>query len=133
MDLRDLVIRTADDRDVEALTTLRSLWSPGADELDFEQRMAAWLAAEGERRTIWLAALPDLPIGMASVFEYRRMPRPDRTDSRWGYVSNMFVREEFRNRGVGSTEETRTWMHAFSEILTSPPCIEILRFEETKG
>ncbi|MGC9220358.1 MAG: GNAT family N-acetyltransferase [Solirubrobacteraceae bacterium] len=39
---------------------------------------------------------------MASLFEYRRMPRPGRDDSRCGYLSNMFVRDEFRNRGVGS-------------------------------
>jgi hypothetical protein len=40
--------------------------------------------------------------------------------------------DQFRNRGVGSTEETGNWMHAFSEILTSPPCVEILRFDEAK-
>ncbi len=102
MDLHDVVIWTADDCDVSAITTLRSLWSSGVDEPDFEHRMALWLSAEGERRTVWLAALPNLAIGMASVFEYRRMPRPGRPDSRWGYVSNMFVLEEFRNRGVGA-------------------------------
>ncbi len=37
--------------------------------------------------------------------------------------------DQFRNRGVGSTEETGSWMHAFSEVLTQPPCVEILRFE----
>jgi len=37
--------------------------------------------------------------------------------------------EQFRNRGVESSEETGNWMHAFSEILTRPPCVEILRFE----
>jgi len=37
--------------------------------------------------------------------------------------------DQFRNRGVGSAEETGDWMHAFSEVLTSPPCVEILRFE----
>jgi GNAT superfamily N-acetyltransferase len=42
------------------------------------------------------------PVGMASMFEYRRMPRPRRPDSRTGYVSNMFVREDVRNRGIGS-------------------------------
>jgi hypothetical protein len=37
--------------------------------------------------------------------------------------------EQFRNRGVGSSEETSNWMRDFSEILTKPPCVEILRFE----
>ncbi|MBV8736070.1 MAG: hypothetical protein JO007_02190 [Alphaproteobacteria bacterium] len=37
--------------------------------------------------------------------------------------------EGFRNRGVGSSEETGNWMHAFSEVLTRPPCVEILRIE----
>lgn len=37
--------------------------------------------------------------------------------------------DQFRNRGVGWAEETSDWMHAFSEVLTAPPCVEILRFE----
>jgi hypothetical protein len=39
---------------------------------------------------------------MVSLFEYRRVPEPGRKDTRWGYVSNMFVREDSRNRGTGS-------------------------------
>ena len=35
--------------------------------------------------------------------------------------------EQFRHRGVGSPEEAGDWMHAFSEILLSPPGVEILR------
>jgi hypothetical protein len=41
--------------------------------------------------------------------------------------------DQFRNRGVGSTEETGNWMHAFSKILSAPPCIEILRIDEAKA
>ena len=41
--------------------------------------------------------------------------------------------DQFRNRGVGSSQETGDWMHAFSEILTSPPCVEILRIEDAKA
>lgn len=37
--------------------------------------------------------------------------------------------EGFRNRGVESSEETGNWMHAFSEVLNRPPCVEILRIE----
>ena len=40
---------------------------------------------------------------------------------------------QFRNRGVGSSKETGAWMHAFSEILRSPPGVEILRFDDTQA
>jgi GNAT superfamily N-acetyltransferase len=95
-------MRVAGPRDVGALASLRSLWTGAGEDAGFERRMADWLADEGDRRTTWLAALAGAPVGMASVFEYRRMPRPDRPASRWGYVSNMFVREDARDRGIGS-------------------------------
>ncbi len=38
--------------------------------------------------------------------------------------------DSFRHRGAGSSEETGNWMHAFSEILVSPPGVEILRVDE---
>jgi hypothetical protein len=38
--------------------------------------------------------------------------------------------ERFRQSGVGSDRETGNWMHAFSEILTSPPLVEILKVDE---
>ena len=102
-DLSDLVIRVADGADVAALAELRALWSADTEpDRDFSERLASWMAAEGERRTTWLAALVDRPVGMASLFEYRRMPKPGREDSRWGYVGNMFVREDSRNRGIGA-------------------------------
>jgi hypothetical protein len=40
--------------------------------------------------------------------------------------------DQFRHRGVGSSEETSEWIHAFSGILTSPPLVEILRVDEAK-
>jgi GNAT superfamily N-acetyltransferase len=99
----DVVVGVAGAADGPAIASLRALWTAGtAADPDFAARMAAWLAAEGGRRTTWLATLGDSAVGMASVFEYRRMPRPGRPDSRWGYVSNMFVRDDCRNRGIGS-------------------------------
>jgi hypothetical protein len=38
--------------------------------------------------------------------------------------------EQFRERGIESDQETGKWMHAFSEILTCPPEVELLRVEE---
>src|SRR4051794_1349164 len=94
-------VRVADAGDAAALARLRAVWSDG-DEPGFERRMAEWLEAEGERRTTWLAWLDREAVGMASLFEYRRMPRPGRPDSRWGYLSNMYVRAEYRKRGIAS-------------------------------
>lgn len=37
--------------------------------------------------------------------------------------------DDLRHQGVGSSEETGNWMHAFSEILVSPPDVEILRLD----
>jgi hypothetical protein len=41
--------------------------------------------------------------------------------------------DQFRHRGVGSNEETGSWMHGFSEILVSPPVVEILRVETSSA
>jgi GNAT superfamily N-acetyltransferase len=97
----DIIVRVAGVADAAAIAALRSLWIED-EEPGFERRMTAWLEAEGERRTAWLAELGGSAVGMASMLEYRRMPKPGRPDSRWGYVSNMFVRAEMRGRGVGS-------------------------------
>jgi GNAT superfamily N-acetyltransferase len=121
--MADVTVRVAQAGDASALAWLRSLWSEGS-EPGFEERMAEWIAAEGERRTTWLATAGGEPAGMASLFEYRRMPRPGQPDSRWGYVSNMFVREDCRNRGVGAaliaaiitTAEKRR----YARLVTSP-------------
>ena len=39
--------------------------------------------------------------------------------------------EQFRERGIDSSEEkTGDWMRAFSEILISPPHVELMRVED---
>src|SRR4051812_31082648 len=99
----EAVVRIAGAHEVDQIARLRSQWHPDApEEPDFADHLAEWLQAEGDRRTTWLAWLGDAPVGMASLLEYRRMPRPGRLDSRWGYVGNMFVVEDERDRGIGS-------------------------------
>jgi hypothetical protein len=45
-------------------------------------------------------------------------------------ITRLEQLEIFRHQGVGSDRETASWMHAFSEILTAPPLVEILRVDE---
>lgn len=97
-----LVIGIASAGDGRAVAELRAQWTGTPADAAFEQRMSDWLAREGERRTTWLARIEGLPVAMASMLEYRRMPRPGLPDSRWGYISNMFVRDEHRGGGIGS-------------------------------
>lgn len=37
--------------------------------------------------------------------------------------------EQFRERGIQSEKETAEWMRQFSEILTAPPAVELLRIQ----
>jgi hypothetical protein len=41
--------------------------------------------------------------------------------------------DQFRNRGIGSSQETGNWMHAFSEVLTAPPGVEILHVDSVEA
>jgi GNAT superfamily N-acetyltransferase len=132
----DCVVRVSGGDDVAAIAYLRGLWTAAGEHPEFTERMAAWISSEGDRRTTWLAWVGAEAVGMASLLEYRRMPRPDRPDSRWGYLSNMFVREGFRNRGIGSallssiivTAEERRYAR-----LVLSPSEEALRFYQRAG
>ena len=45
-------------------------------------------------------------------------------------LANLDQFDQCRERGVDSDTETGNWMHAFSEILLSPPEVELLRIHE---
>lgn len=95
-------IRVANAATIPALATLRRISAGGAgDPAAFEARFRGWIEGEGDSRRFWLAEDAGSPIGMIGLLTYRRMPKPSQPDTRWGYVGNMFVLEEHRNRGVG--------------------------------
>jgi len=48
-------------------------------------------------------------------------------------LSSLDQFEEFRERGIDSDEETGKWMNAFSEILLSPPEVELLRITRPRA
>ena len=48
-------------------------------------------------------------------------------------LSSLDQSEEFRERGIETGKETGDWMHKFSEILTAPPQVELLRVEEKEA
>jgi len=45
-------------------------------------------------------------------------------------LQNLDQFEKFRERGIKSDKDTGKWMRAFSEILLSPPMVELLRTQD---
>ena len=100
-----MAVRPATDDDVETLAALRRAWveedSGPIGDPAYEQAFTDWYDREGDRRLAWIGFVAGAPVGMLSMLEYRRMPRPGRLDSRWGYISNVFVLGQHRNHGLG--------------------------------
>jgi GNAT superfamily N-acetyltransferase len=99
-----IAIRLASEADLPALAALRRQWTAEldghVDDRAFADAFADWWVDERERRTIWLAE-GGTPVGMVNLVEFRRMPRPGRPPSAWGYLGNVYVQPAHRNRGVG--------------------------------
>jgi len=99
-------VRLATAADTDVIARLRGEWTTEngnpADEPGFEQRLAAWIEAEGGRRLIWLADVADSVIFMLNLAVFTRMPRPGQQPSRWGYIANVYVQPAHRNASVGA-------------------------------
>jgi GNAT superfamily N-acetyltransferase len=98
-------VRLAGAGDIPALARLRRAWTEeggaAGDDPGFEERFAAWCAAEAGRRLTWIAEVDGAPVGMVNLAVFERMPRPGVATSRWGYLANAFVSAGYRDRGVG--------------------------------
>lgn len=98
-------VRVAGAADVDALIALRQAWTdeqrgPRADP-DLAQPFWTWFEAESRVRTFWLAEVDGVAIGMVNLATFTRMPAPGMDAGAWGYLGNMFVLPEHRDRGVG--------------------------------
>jgi GNAT superfamily N-acetyltransferase len=126
--MTDALIRRAEHADLAAIVQLRHEWTREEhgeiEDPDFEENLAAWFARERSRRIMWLAEDGDRPVGMMNLASYERMPRPGRALSRWGYLGNVFVRAEYRNRGIGSQLISAALNYAdqngFARVVLSP-------------
>lgn len=101
-------VRPAGPADASAVASLRRAWRGETDgtpvdaDPGFDARLADWLAEMLERgNRVWLAETDDSVVGMLVLVLHERMPSPGRPISRWGYVTNVFVRLDRRNAGVG--------------------------------
>ena len=98
-----MLVREADESDVEHLARLRASWRGQPLSADFITEFRAWFGQEQATRWWWLAVDADDPIGMVNVKLFGRMPSPGRPPSRWGYVANLYVEPGRRGTGVGGS------------------------------
>ena len=134
--------RIANDADLETIVRLRRAWNEetvGAqiDDDAFGAVFASWWEAERASRTFFLVEVDGVPVGMANVKRYDRMPVAGRPSAgRWGYVGNVFVLPEFRDAGVGRTlmEGLISWSAAAGlEHLRLAPSVRSWPFYERLG
>lgn len=110
-------VRTAGEADLPTLAALRRTWSEEnaggpVDDDGFEAAFAEWWTAERASRTFFVVEVDGVPVGMANVKRYDRMPTTGRPNAGcWGYVGNVFVLPTFRDAGVGEVlmSELAAW------------------------
>lgn len=99
-------MRQAGPNDLDALVALRRRSQEERDgpidDRGFEARWHEWFEREKAQRIFWLADLDGVPIGTTNLLVYDRMPTPGRPSGQWGYLANMYVIREHRDRGVGA-------------------------------
>lgn len=123
-------IRRATNTDLAALAALRRESAREQDgehdDPGFEERFAAWVGRESERRIIWLAevAAGGRLVGAMNLTVFERMPRPGRPPAHWGYLGNAFVLAAYRNQGIGGQLLDAVLGHAreqgFVRVVLSP-------------
>lgn len=101
-----VAVRLAGDDDLATLMALRAAWTSEqdgpVDDPSYEHVFTAWWTRERDQRLTWLVEHAAEAAGMLNLLVFTRMPRPDRPESRWGYVANVFVLAAHRGRGAGT-------------------------------
>jgi GNAT superfamily N-acetyltransferase len=78
--------------------------TPVASQEAFERYCTQFLAqalASGQW-TYWIAEHADEIVAHVFVHLIRPVPRPDRLEDRYGYVTNVYTRPPYRSRGIGT-------------------------------
>jgi GNAT superfamily N-acetyltransferase len=101
-------VRRAGPGDARAMAVMRyvfrtELGEPVESEQEFVGRATTWLADRLELGswTGWLALEHEQPVGLVLVHLVEKVPNPVVEPESLGYVSSLYVRPEYRERGIG--------------------------------
>jgi GNAT superfamily N-acetyltransferase len=102
-----VLVRTADEHDIDQLAALRWVWAlpgePAEPEplRDFTAWLADWMTAHRDDVLCKIAVADGELVGMAWLAIYERVPNPNDRPRRTGDVQSVFVLPPFRGRGIG--------------------------------
>lgn len=100
------MITVSESAEPSTFAALRRAWTEEddgrlVDDPDYEAAFSRWWSSEHDRRRTWLARVDERPVGMLNLIVIDRMPRPGRPNTRWGYLSHLYVLPGYRGAGVG--------------------------------
>ena len=103
-------IRLAAESDAAMLARLRydlraALRETNETETDFIERCTAWMQQRlrgSESWQCWIAESDAKPVGSIWAQLVEKIPNPIAESEFYVYVTNFYVREEYRGRGIGS-------------------------------
>jgi len=104
---------------------LRSSAKRTETEEQFEERCARWMREQLHDRSCWrcwIAESEQTPVGNIWAQLVEKIPNPAAETECYLYVTNFYVREEYRGKGIGTMllSEALTWgktMNAHTAIL----------------
>jgi len=106
----EIQVRRATAADVFALATLRYEFRsqrkpPVESAAEFVPRCIDWMrsrVADESRWRVWILESGDTVVGNIWLEIIEKLPNPNVERESHGYITNFFVRPEFRNSGAGS-------------------------------
>jgi len=137
--------RIATESDLDVLAQMR--WdfrleeSPGAPVHDWQTFLEACTAflrqgLASQRWVYWVAVYEGTIVSQIFVQRIDKVPKPNRLDDGFGYVTNVYTRPAYRGRGIGSELMARVieWAQVQDlECLLVGPSDASVRFYERAG
>ena len=109
-DERKLIIRLATVSDANMLARSRYLFrsslSPASEsEVEFIERCSLWMRERLREDSLWRCWIVEqdhIPVGNLWMQLIEKIPNPVEEPERHAYITNFYVREEARGKGIGS-------------------------------